>query len=395
MPTVNFYLKKAEKTSKKSLIYLQFKYNGRKLVYSFGQTIDPGSWSSAKQRVKSNSITTSDGQYSLNDLLTNLNTVCLKAYNSELLNGIPTPITLKGYLEQFINKNRQPTSEGPSLLKLIDRFIAGEIKNKGREKALNTIKKYVTTKNHLLSFQKDEKYKVDFDSITLDFSYKFSTYLRNSLNLQQNTIAKDFSLIKLFMGEAVDLGYTSNMQFKHRKFSVSEVETDAVFLSESEIMSLYKQDFSGNRKLEQVRDLFVFGCYIGLRFSDYSNIKSENIVKINGDYFIKLMTKKTGDLVIIPCNPIVLEIFSKYNHNENKLPRSISNQKFNHYIKEAVRITGFTEKGRLATHPEKELHECISSHTARRLEAPIKLTISGRGKLTTCFAGEDLCVHVC
>jgi len=29
------------------------------------------------------------------------------------------------------------------------------------------------------------------------------------------------------------------------------------------------------------------------------------------------------------------------------------------------------------------------------LEAPIKLTTSGRGKLTTCFAGEDLVVQVC
>ena len=29
------------------------------------------------------------------------------------------------------------------------------------------------------------------------------------------------------------------------------------------------------------------------------------------------------------------------------------------------------------------------------LEAPVKLTTSGRGKLTTCFAGEDLFVQVC
>ena len=28
------------------------------------------------------------------------------------------------------------------------------------------------------------------------------------------------------------------------------------------------------------------------------------------------------------------------------------------------------------------------------MEAPIKLTTSGRGKLTTCFAGEDLVVQV-
>ena len=29
------------------------------------------------------------------------------------------------------------------------------------------------------------------------------------------------------------------------------------------------------------------------------------------------------------------------------------------------------------------------------MEAPIKLTTSGRGKLTTCFAGEDSVVQVC
>ena len=31
----------------------------------------------------------------------------------------------------------------------------------------------------------------------------------------------------------------------------------------------------------------------------------------------------------------------------------------------------------------------------RIMEAPVKLTTSGRGKLTTCFAGEDSYVHVC
>jgi recombinational DNA repair ATPase RecF len=43
--------------------------------------------------------------------------------------------------------------------------------------------------------------------------------------------------------------------------------------------------------------------------------------------------------------------------------------------------------------PHRSLVTCPSVHSV--LEAPIKLTISGRGKLTTCFAGEDLCVHVC
>ena len=42
------------------------------------------------------------------------------------------------------------------------------------------------------------------------------------------------------------------------------------------------------------------------------------------------------------------------------------------------------------THPNINLNEKTPS-----VEAPIKLTTSGRGKLTTCFAGEDLNVQVC
>ena len=110
----------------------------------------------------------------------------------------------------------------------------------------------------------------------------------------------------------------------------------------------------------------MFGCFVGLRFSDYSTIKPEYIVKVEKEHYIKLITQKTKDLVIIPCNPIVLKIFDKYSENQNKLPRAISNQKFNDAIKVACELAELTEKGRLSTEPGKELFKCISSHTARR-----------------------------
>lgn len=69
MGTVNFYLKKAEEVSGKSLIYLQFRYNGLKLVFSFGQSINPDDWKPGKQRLKKNTATTADGKHLLNDFL--------------------------------------------------------------------------------------------------------------------------------------------------------------------------------------------------------------------------------------------------------------------------------------------------------------------------------------
>jgi len=361
---VNFYLKKPEAATKRSLIYLKYKYNGKVLVFTFGQTIDPKNWDSKKQRVKSNKETTADGQYALNELLDVLKQTLTKAYNQELKNGIPEPATLKLKLIQFL-KRQNTLNTLSNLYELADKFISGEIKHKGKDKAKSTIKPYKTVIGHLKAFELKERYPISFETITLEFYYKYLTYLKK-VGLSQNTIAKHIQIIKAFMNEAVDLGLTSNMQFKNRKFTVSWVDSDAIYLTDKEIANIFKYDFSENKRLDQVRDLFIFGCYVGLRYSDYSNVKSENIITIDEEKFLKINTQKTGEQVIIPCNPIVLQIFNKYKSNPNQLPKALSNQKFNDYIKEVCKRVGLTQKGRLLTEPEKELWECISSHTARR-----------------------------
>lgn len=384
MGNVNFYLKKAERATGKSLIYLQFKYAGKRLVFSFGQSIEPKNWNANKQRVKSNRETTADGDHLLNDLLDSLGKELERYYKEELKNGVPTTDLLKIHLINFINRNNQTETDGPTLYKLIDRFIAGEIlKRDGKEKSAGSINNYRTVKLHLQAFEKKHRYPIDFNTITLEFFYKYVKFLRQDVEhsparepevksvihkkgLAVNSIAKDISILKVFMNEAVDLGYTDNYQFRNRKFSFSEEATDAVYLTETEIIKLYRFDFSFNKKLEQTRDMFVFGCFVGLRFSDYSDIHPENIIQIEDDFFIKTVTKKTAEEVIIPCNPVILDIFKKYEANPNKLPVSYSGQKFNEYIKEVCRLAGFTEKGRLASEPDKELYQCISSHSARR-----------------------------
>jgi integrase len=366
-PEVHFRLKPVSTSGKskgKASIYLQFLYNKNRLFYSFGQSIKPEDWNAAKERVKKKGTTTADGKFALNDLLDNLKNVCEKTYNTSLKNGIPAPATIAKALNDFINQNNDDNGK-ETLFALTDRFMNGEIKNKGREKSKGTIKNYRAVVKHLKDFEAKTKYKINFETINLDFFYRYTTYLKKELNLAVNTVSKDITILKVFMGEAVDLGYTNNMQFKHSKFSVSEEETDQVYLTEKELHELHKFQIE-NKKLDQVKDLFVFGAWVGLRFSDFSNIKPENIVQIEGEYFIKTKTQKTKEQVIIPTNPVILEIFDKYQQNPNKLPKTISNQKFNDYIKEVCKLAGLTEKGRLTSKPDVMLWEVISSHTARR-----------------------------
>lgn len=363
---VHFRLKIKGKEEKDTLypIYMQFIYSGRRLKFSFGQMIKPSDWNKSKQRVKKKDATTLDGKFALNDLLDSLENICTKTYNESLKNGIPAPEVLKDAMESFINHNHHDASK-PTLFTLADRFIHGEIKNKGKEKSKGSLDNYAAVVKHLKDFEAATKYRVDFETITLDFFYTYTTYLQKKKGLAVNTIAKDISILKVFMGEALDLGYTKNMQFKHKKFSFSEEETEHVYVTEEELHKLYKFKIE-NKKMEQVRDLFIFGAWVGLRFSDFSTIKPENIVNIEGDRFIKIITQKTKEFVIIPCNPLVLEILDKYSYNTNSLPKALSNQKFNDYIKDVCESAGMNEKGRLSTRPDMKLYQVISSHTARR-----------------------------
>jgi integrase len=371
---VHFRLK-ASSVKGKASIYLQFIYKKNRLWYPTSQIINKKDWNAEKQRLKQNNATTNDGKYSLNDLLDNLERECSWAYNTHLKNGIPLPSVIKQHLDSFINQNAT-IKTGKSLYDLVDRFINGEIKSKGRDKSKATLNNYKAVLLHLREFERVEKYPVDFDTINLDFFYKYTSFLRNKRvgdpkneflgGLSTNTIAKDIRILKVFMSEAADLAWTTNYQFKHKKFAITSEDSDAVYLTEQEIISLYRHDFTKTPKLEKIRDLFVFGCFVGLRYSDYSTIKANNIVEIDGEQFIKLITKKTKELVIIPCNPIVSQIFEKYTQSSNKLPAAPSNQKFNDYIKDVCREAALNEVGRLATNAEKPLWECVSSHTARR-----------------------------
>lgn len=364
---VNFYIKKVVPATGKALIYLKFRFNKQTVMLSFKQTVEPINWNKKKQRIKSNSYTTADGKYYINDLLDSLSSTCITMYNTLSKTGYPTATAIKDALKCFLSYNLDEETKKakvPTLYDLIDRFIAGEIKFKGNDKKYSTLKGYKTSKASLLEFERKENYKITYDSVNLDFFYKYISFLQKK-GLAHNTIAKRTRTIRVFLNEAIELGFTTNAQWRSRKCKVPEKEVESVYLTDSEIFQLY--NLKGlSKKLESVRDLFILGCYTGLRYSDYSNIRQENIVTIDGDVFLYVITKKTENKVIIPCNPVVLELFAKYSMNYNKLPKSISGQKFNEYIKIVAKAAGFTATGRLLTDPKKQLWECISSHTARR-----------------------------
>ena len=106
------------------------------------------------------------------------------------------------------------------------------------------------------------------------------------------------------MNEAMEMGYNKNMAYKSRRFVTLRENSDAIYLDKDELKELEELDLTLYPKLERVRDLFIVGCFTGLRYSDYSVLKPENIK----NDFIEITQVKTHDPVIITLHDAVKRI---------------------------------------------------------------------------------------
>lgn len=355
----NFYLKKAEKSGL-SLIYLQLTYSKRKMKFTFDQVIDPRLWDKKKQRVKQNTQTIKDGLHGVNALLDDLEEKAVSIYREVVkTNPIPDPIALRQQLRHYFDGTSDSTV--PSFLEMFDKITGNELKFRGKDRAPNTLKAYRTTKAQLLEFHESTNYPVSYESITLHFHNAFTSFLRSEKGLNENSIGKSIKNVKSVMSEAHALKYTTNEDFRSNRFAKPSEETDSVCLFADEITGLYEFDFSNDPELQATRDLFVFGCHCGLRYSDLSELRPENFLTRDGQTSLRKKTQKTQEQVTISLPSIAVQILHKYN---SSLPK-INAQDFNDRLKVLCREAGFTEKGRLKTKPGKQLWECLSSKSMR------------------------------
>lgn len=225
-------------------------------------------------------------------------------------------------------------------------------------------REYARTLYYIEEYERSRRVRLDFCDIDLDFYEDFVSFLE-TLNLSTNTIGNKITFLKALMEAAYKRGLTDNIRYKSFR-SISE-PSDSVALDEEELSRVARCNLRRHPRLEKVRDIFLVCCWTGLRFSDISRLGKVNI--IDGK-FINIRQSKTDKPVVIPIHPVVSEIWERYG---NGLPRVISNQKFNEYVKsvcKAARIRTSVQKsitkGGKRTTTVYEKWQLVSSHTARR-----------------------------
>lgn len=374
MATIDFLPNRGKKvvnTTKPQTISLRYRI-GRQTDFmaSIGAKVLIKNWNETKQEVKN--ITSVHERHEINNLISNLKNHFKDFTNENLKNGYtPNYDEVKNHFKLFFTTPDDTENKVLSFFQFVDKFIsdAKTKPNQSTKKLVskNTIKDYVLTRNTLQSFN-DEAQRFDFNDIDLDWYYNFCEWC-NLKGFKDNYKGKHIKTLKTFLNSALEQGYTENINHKKRRFSVFREETDNIYLSLNELENLWNLDLSNNKTLERARDLFLIGCYTGLRFGDYNKITSKSFKNVNGTKMFLVKTQKTNKPVAIPVHPIVDEIFTKY---DEVLPKMF-NQKINDNIKivaqkaelnneiEISETIGGLEV--LKTYPKYKL---VTSHTARR-----------------------------
>jgi site-specific recombinase XerD len=172
-------------------------------------------------------------------------------------------------------------------------------------KAGRTITNKTTVFNFLKEFQKATSYELTFHQMNIEFFDALRKYAFEKKKIGDNYFAKIIAVLKTFLNWAYERDYIKHQEFK--KFKASERETEVICLTLEEFLALYNHKFKSNR-LARVRDVFVFGCSSGLRFSDLASLQPSNI---QGDFIVKNI-QKTKENSMIPLNKYSLGVLTKY-----------------------------------------------------------------------------------
>ena len=325
-------------------IRMRVNFASKRIEFTTGYRIDSAKWDADKQRVKngcSNKLKQSASEInaSLLEYYTEIQSI-FKRFEVE--DVMPTPEQIK----EAFNALHKPVSEEPKpkkealpcdFFQVFDDFV----EDCGRQNNWtdSTFEKFAAVKNHLTNFREGLTFEF-FDERGLN---DYVGYLRDVKEMRNTTIGKQLSFLKWFLRWAFKKGVHQNNAYDSYKPKLKSTQKKIIFLTWDELNRLREFKIPSNKQaLERVRDVFLFQCFTGLRYSDVFNLRRSDI---KGDH-IEVTTVKTSDSLIIELNNHSKAILDKYKDvtfEDDKVLPVITNQKMNDYLKELAELAGIAE----------------------------------------------------
>ena len=324
-------------------IRMRVNFASKRIEFTTGYRIDAAKWDTDKQRVRNGCTnklkqSASEINASLLGYYTEVQEIFKKFEVEEIM---PTPEQIKeafNALHKPIEEEVKPRKSTPNAFyKVFDEFV----RDCGRQNDWtdSTYEKFAAVKNHLMNFR---------DGLTFDFFDEkglndYVTYLRDVKEMRNSTIGKQLSFLKWFLRWAFKKGLHQNNAYDSYKPKLKSTQKKIIFLTWEELNKLREFEIpAAKQALDRVRDVFLFQCFTGLRYSDVFNLRRSDI---KGDH-IEVTTVKTSDSLIIELNNHSKAILDKYKDvafEDDKVLPVITNQKMNDYLKELAELAGIDE----------------------------------------------------
>lgn len=249
----------------------------------------------------------------------------------------------------------------------------------GKDYAFRTHGRYVMSLDHLKRFLR-YKFSVDdilLTSLSFSLAADYEFYLKTVRGCANNTAVKYVKNLKAVINFAVSQGWLNYNPLDKWKGKLERV--DKGYLTEQELGTIANKEFV-HKRIEEVRDVFIFCCYTGLAYSDVYKFSEANIVfGLNGKKQITINRTKTNTLVTVPLLDPALRIIEKYKDHplcvySGRLLPVKSNQKQNEYLKEISELCGINKN--------------LTTHIARHTFATMMLTLGASMESVSMMLGH-------
>jgi len=345
---LTFFLKTPRKRINLRYVYLRITVDGIPKEVSTKRKWDFARWDQKAERA----IGTKEDARTMNFFLESMITK-ITQYRTELLNS-GTTVTTQLVMDFVQGRNA-------TRAKVIEEFQAHNDEVLALvatgEYAIGTHVRFQTTLSHVKNFI-GIKYKtedLEFRELNYEFVKDFEFHLKTVKSCNNNTALKYISSLKKIVLRAIAKDIITSDPFKLFKSKKTKLHKKP--LTPEEFKRLENKEFQ-NKRLEVIRDVFVFQCYTGLAYIDVFQLKRTDIkIGVDGGLWIMIERQKTGSETNIPLLPKALEIMEKYKDDPICIERGSvlpvkSNQKMNEYLKEVATLC--------------EINSCLNTHKARR-----------------------------
>lgn len=354
--------------------------NNKRVYQGTGISVKPEDWDDARQQVRRTDVLYA----TLNARLREIESTFEQEKVTRVVSSDPFDIDV---LRKTLSR-RKPV-DAPISTKDLGFWESYEqfMDAKGADRGDRTVAKYKTLKGLLKEIEAKHG-PISFPSIDHDFYDRFKMHMVKKRKHTNNTVGKYISTFKTFLSWAEDRGLPVNPSF--RKFKVDEEDVEVVALTWDELQLITDVDLSLQPRLDRVRDLFLFACYTGARFSDVQSLNKDDVR--DGVWHLRMQKTKSETRIHLTWK--AMAILQKYQAQKEWLPQ-ISSQKMNTYLKEIGKLVELNEPVRIVRYQgAKRIEdrgpkwEYLTSHVARRTFVTLSLEKGMRPEVVMSITGH-------